>query len=91
MLEPLGERHIRVEQEVVGTQLGFPLEEMALQRVLEDEKVAKALVGCPMVALEVGLADVVEWRIPGHVEEALNHPDAMLHIGAGLVQNHSQP
>ena len=41
MLEPLGERHIRVEQEVVGTQLGFPLEEMALQRVLEDEEVAK--------------------------------------------------
>ena len=53
MLEPLGERHIRVEQEVVGTQLGFPLEEMALQRVLEDEKVTKALVACPTVALEV--------------------------------------
>ena len=56
MLEPLGERHIRVEQEVDGTQAGFPLEEMALQQVLEDEEAAKAL------ALEVGIADVLSNR-----------------------------
>ena len=68
------------------------MEELALQRVLEDEEVAKALVACPMVALEVGLADVfVESLILRHVEEALSRPNAMLHIGADLVQNHSQP
>ena len=55
---------------------------MALQRVLEDEEVAKALVVCPMVALEVGLADVFfESIILRHVEEALNHPNVMLHLG----------
>ena len=31
MREPLGERHIRVDQEVVGTRGGVPLEETALQ------------------------------------------------------------
>ena len=53
MLEPRGERHIRVGQEVVCTQGGFQLEELALQCVLEDEEAAKAFVAGPHVALEV--------------------------------------
>jgi monofunctional biosynthetic peptidoglycan transglycosylase len=41
---------------------GFPLEELALQRALEDEEVAEALVACPLVAaLELYEDDAVVW------------------------------
>ena len=49
-----------------------------------------ALVACPMVALEVTRADVLAESLH-HVEGALSHSDVMLHIGTGLVHNHSPP
>ena len=53
VLQPLGEWHLRINEDVVCTQWSLPLEELLLHRMFVDQKVTQALVASLWTAFEI--------------------------------------